>query len=52
MVLMGNYARELDSSEKRRSFELYRSSLNGVSIITYDELFTRLEKILDVLRGN
>ena len=26
---------------KRRSFELYRSSLNGVSIVTYDELFTQ-----------
>jgi hypothetical protein len=52
MVLVGNYASELDSAEKRRSFELYRSSLNGVSIITYDELFTRLKKILDVLRGD
>jgi hypothetical protein len=31
MVLVGNYVSELDSAEKRRSFELYRSSLNGVS---------------------
>jgi len=52
MVLIGNYGSELESSEKRRSFELYRSSLNGVSIVTYDELFDRLKKILDVLRGN
>lgn len=51
VVLVGNYAKELDSPGKRRSFELYRSSLNGVSIVTYDELFDRLKKILDVLRG-
>jgi hypothetical protein len=52
MVLIGNYGCELDSPEKRRSFELFRSSLNGVSIVTYDELFARLKKILDVLRGD
>jgi hypothetical protein len=52
MVLIGNYGSELDSPEKRRSFELFRSSLNGVSIVTYDELFGRLKKILDVIRGD
>lgn len=52
MVLIGNHGAELDSPEKRRSFELYRASLNGVSIVTYDELFERLKKILDVLRGD
>lgn len=51
VVLIGNYGAELDSPAKRRSFELYRSSLNGVSVVTYDELFDRLKKILDVLRG-
>jgi Shedu protein SduA, C-terminal len=30
MVLIGNYGSELDSPEKRRSLELFRSSLNGV----------------------
>ena len=52
MVLVGNYSSELDSPEKRRSFELFRSSLNGVSIVTYDELFARLKKFLEVLRGD
>jgi hypothetical protein len=47
----GIYGGELDSDEKSRCFEPYRSSLSGVSIITYDELFTRLQKFLDVLRG-
>lgn len=51
VVLIGNYGAELDSSAKRRSFELYRSSLSGVSVVTYDELFDRLKKILEVLRG-
>ena len=51
MVLIGNYSSELDSAEKQRSFELFRSCLNGVAIVTYDELFAQLKKILDVLRG-
>lgn len=51
VVLVGNYASELNNEEKRRSFELYRSSLSGVTVITYDELFTKLKGILDVLRG-
>lgn len=51
VVLVGDYERELDTEGKRRSFELYRRSLNGVSIVTYDELFDRLQNILDVLRG-
>jgi hypothetical protein len=51
VVLIGNYGGELDSDEKSRCFELYRSSLNGVSIVTYDELFSRLQKILDLLHA-
>jgi hypothetical protein len=45
VVLAGNYGGELASDDKSRCFELYRSSLNGVSVITYDELFSRLQKI-------
>lgn len=52
MVLIGNYSSELESPEKVRSFELFRSSLNGVSIVTYDELFVKLKKILDMLCGD
>lgn len=51
-VLIGDYSEQLNSDDRRRSFEMYRSSLNGVSIVTYDEMFKQLEKILEVLRGD
>lgn len=35
--------------EKRRSFELYRSSLHGVSIITFDEILQKLESLKHLL---
>jgi hypothetical protein len=39
---VGNYS-ELDTEEKRRSFELYRSSLSNIDIVTFDELFRKME---------
>lgn len=38
---------ELDSSDKRKSFELYREHLSGVRLVTYDEIFEQLK----LLRG-
>lgn len=45
VVVAGNAAIELDTEEKRRSFELYRASLKDVEIITYDELFKKAEML-------
>jgi hypothetical protein len=42
VVIAGNAGAELADRERRRSFELYRSSLD-VQIVTYDELFRKLE---------
>jgi hypothetical protein len=42
VVIVGNYS-ELDTEEKRRSFELYRSSLSNIDIVTFDELFRKME---------
>jgi hypothetical protein len=39
VVLIGDLDREVVSKDQRRSFELYRSSLRDLKIITYDELF-------------
>lgn len=35
---------------QRKSFELYRSSLRNVEIITYDELFERINLIVEMLK--
>lgn len=45
VVIMGNAEKELDTQEKRNSFELFRTNLKDVEIITYDELFKKAETL-------
>lgn len=46
VLVVGNHQKELDTEDKRRSFELFRASTE-VEIITYDELFRKA----DILAG-
>ncbi|PTM81869.1 Shedu immune nuclease family protein [Cereibacter johrii] len=41
----------MPDAPKRRSLELYRSSLHGVWIITFDELLVKLKSLRDLLSG-
>jgi hypothetical protein len=36
---------ELDTEEKRSSFDLYRSTLTNIDVITFDELFRKMEHL-------
>jgi hypothetical protein len=45
VVLIGDRERELDHAEKRASFELFRGSLSGVEIVTFDEFFKKVENL-------
>lgn len=45
IIVIGN-TNELDNSDKKRSFELFRRNLHNVEIITYDELLARARYIL------
>lgn len=45
VIIIGNYGSELDTEEKRRSFELYRSSLSNIEVVTFDELFRKMEHL-------
>jgi hypothetical protein len=45
VIVIGNASRELDNELKRKSFELYRTSLKDVEIVTYDELFKKAETL-------
>ncbi|WP_415878553.1 Shedu immune nuclease family protein [Methylomonas sp. TEB] len=45
IVIMGNAEKELDTSEKKNSFELFRTNLKDVEIVTYDELFKKAETL-------
>lgn len=42
---------ELDNDSRRRSFELYRSHLTGITIITFDELFENIRGLLATVEG-
>ena len=52
VVVAGNFAREMDDPSKVKSFELFRSHLFGIEIITYDELFGKVKLLIDLLEGN
>lgn len=45
VVVVGNASSELDNDLKRKSLELYRTSLKDVEIVTYDELFKKAETL-------
>lgn len=39
-----------ENEDEKKSFELYRNSLRDVEIITYDELFKKIESILNIFK--
>lgn len=43
VVIVGNGSVELDSESKRAAFEMFRANSRDVEIVTYDELFRKLE---------
>lgn len=48
VVIIGNAQNELDSEAKRRSFEFFRASLKDIEIVTYDELFRKLDILAEL----
>ena len=49
MVIAGNAQVELISKEQIKSFELFRSGLKDVQLITYDELFHKIEILIELI---
>jgi Domain of unknown function (DUF4263) len=43
VVIVGNGSVELDKEEKREAFEMFRANSRDVEVVTYDELFRKLE---------
>jgi hypothetical protein len=52
VVIIGNIASELADSKQRKSLELFRMGLKDVQVITYDELFGKVEFLVSLLEGN
>jgi hypothetical protein len=49
LVIAGDAKQELKAKRARRSFELYRCGLRSVRVITYDELFLKIEMLISLL---
>ncbi len=48
LIIAGNVASECDDFNKKRSLELFRSTLQPV-VLGYDELFAKVENLVDIL---
>jgi hypothetical protein len=51
LVIAGHAGRELDNDDKCQSFELARSNLKDVLVLTYDELFGKVRQLIETLEG-
>ena len=52
VVLIGNTRRELgDDKEKQQAFELYRRQLSSVQVVTYDEMYEKMRRLVSVLES-
>jgi len=52
LIIVGNLEREKLTANQRKSFELFRNGLKDVRLITYDELFGKVQILIDLLEGN
>lgn len=50
-VIVGDFEAQLSSGDERQSFEQYRNGLRDVDVITFDELFGKLGKLVELLEG-
>lgn len=51
VVIIGDASSELTDEKKHKSFELFRGSLKNIQIVTYDELFGRVQGLVSLLEG-
>ena len=51
LVILGNAEQELTTDAKRRSFERFRERLVGVRVLTFDEVFRRIEGLVSLLES-
>jgi hypothetical protein len=49
-IIIGDINQELDSCEKIKSFEIFRRNLRNTQIITFDELFNKINILISLLK--
>lgn len=52
LVIAGSIENEKMSGNQRKSFELFRNGFKDVRVISYDELFAKIQILIDLLEGN
>ncbi len=45
VIIIGNHHAELNDEKKIKSFELFRTTISGIDVITFDELFAKVEQL-------
>lgn len=48
VVIAGNIEKELVTETQKRSFELFRNNLRDIQIISFDELFGKINNLIDL----
>lgn len=51
VVVIGNASQQLKGKVERKSFELFRHHLREIEIVTFDELFAKIGRLVEVLEG-
>lgn len=51
VIIAGNVSAELIDGERKNSFELLRERVAGVTVLAFDELFSRLERSIGLLEA-
>jgi hypothetical protein len=51
LLIAGTLDRELNDRIRRSSFEMYRTSIRDVQLITFDELFSKVRILVDLIEG-
>lgn len=51
VVIIGNISSELRNRKQKKSFELFRMGLKDIRVITFDELFAKIEILINILEG-
>jgi len=51
VVIIGNISDELKKPGQRNSLELFRAGLKDVQVISYDELFDKIQILVNILEG-
>jgi hypothetical protein len=51
VVIAGSAEREFTTESRQRSFERYRERLAGVTVLTFDEVFARVDALISILEN-